>query len=158
MKRLLSSQETHRKAVDASYLYLTHTCQVTEIKNVESLPAFQASKVHLVCKTRDLLFLKIKVIGDNYAPYTGNFFFETENLKKKCQGSFYSTQADWIFYYLLANDTLYILPAEDTRCWLDRNRKKYHFRQIRTKESTKGFLVPIDQILKEVKKAREIRL
>lgn len=88
--------------------------------------------------------------------HTGNLFIETwSNKQRKTLGWFHVCQADWLWYFFLDNNSLYVVPMNSLREWA----RGSHYRLLQFNErkqqaysqlnDTWGRLVPIDVLKNE---------
>ena len=101
--------------------------------------------------------VSVEMKVDSQAHRTGNFAFETISNEVRCvQGCFMRSKADYLFYLLLGNKTLYVMKISDVRQWfvsvMERNQQP--FRQFRCNTPieggrlihSQGYLVPIQVV------------
>ncbi len=142
--------------------WLLHFEETEEVINVENIAEYQNQDVDLIWRTRNKSF-KIEIKGDRWHQ-TGNFFFETHsNEEKNTPGCFIYTQADYIFYYFITTELLFALPMPATRNWFMGKMNQFKERRTTTPVksgfyTTVGRLVPIKQVLKEVKGVKKADL
>lgn len=136
--------------------------ETVNVRNIELEPAFQQIDVDLIWVTQ-ISSYKVEIKGDRWHK-TGNFFFETHSNKEKgTPGCFIYTQADWLFYYFVSPQTLYMLPMPATRDWFLTNINRFQERSTRTPVgnsyyTTVGRLVPIAVVMTEVPGVRKEQL
>jgi hypothetical protein len=136
--------------------------ETVNVRNIELEPAFQQIDVDLIWVTQNSSY-KVEIKGDRWHK-TGNFFFETHSNKEKgTPGCFIYTQADWLFYYFVSLQTLYMLPMPATRDWFITNINRFQERSTRTSVgisyyTTVGRLVPIAVVMTEVPSVRKEQL
>lgn len=143
--------------------WLLNLKQTIDVQNVESDPKFQEIDVDLILTTNKGKF-KIEIKGDQWAN-TGNFFFETiSNKEKNTPGCFLYTEADFVFYYFIEPQILYILPIPITRDWFKYNLHRFEERATTTPigaggaYTTVGRLVPIATLLEEAPDVKRVHL
>jgi hypothetical protein len=136
--------------------------QTVSVQNVEGDAKFQRVDVDLIWTTQKGRY-RIEIKGDRWQ-HTGNFFFETHsNREKGTPGCFVYTEADLLFYYFVGSHVLYILPMPATRAWFLANHDRFEERATTTPAgdghyTTVGRLVPIADVLREVKGVRKVEI
>lgn len=87
---------------------------------------------------------------DSRAHQTGNAFIETETYPDRAQSGWaYTSQADWLFYFVPQTRTVYIVHLATMRTWLPKWEKSYPTRKIpNANYQTHGLLVPLDELRK----------
>lgn len=130
--------------------------QINNIENVEDNPAYQALDIDLLVNLNNDNQFSIEIKADRYHT-TGNFFFETvSNLERNTEGCFLYTQANYIFYYFIEIQRLYVLTMPEVRNWFVEHQEE--FRQVATQTNvgngnyytTVGKLVPITIIEQQI--------
>lgn len=141
-------------AIEKVSNYLNSLEETLYVENVELDKEFQEFDIDLIQFTHEDVF-NIEVKADTYD--TGNFFFETvSNESKNTLGCFMYTSADFIYYYFLKKDILYILPMPECRKWFISNQGRFEQKKLATRKGKKilyysyGYAVPIKTILEEV--------
>jgi hypothetical protein len=135
------------------------------LTNVEDVSKYQTKDIDLIWETQKATY-QVELKVDRYQ--TGNFFFETRsNTERGTPGCFLYTEADLLFYYFLPVKQLYILPMPGVREWFLNHQRApgrpghplNTFRETDTTTpvyscagfyTTRGALVPIEMVLKEV--------
>jgi hypothetical protein len=148
--------------------YLRQKPETIEVLNVEDDTTCQAKDIDLIwtarCPDGRQAVTTIEIKGDRYYR-TGNYFLETiSNEAKNTPGCFLYTEADYIFYYFVAEKELHILPVPATRHWF--RQRLLTFREKKTSTPvgngniyvTVGRLVPRQQLIKEVPGVKVIYL
>ena len=140
--------------------YLRNKPETIEVLNVEDDPTCRAKDIDLIWTFRGSdgshAIVTIEIKGDRYY-HTGNYFLETiSNEGKNTPGCFLYTQADYIFYYFVAEKELHILPMPATRDWFQQHLHQFQEKKTSTPVAngkyyvTVGRLVPRNQLQKEV--------
>lgn len=127
---------------------------IVTIDNVENIHDYQKIDVDLLINYANRQVL-VEIKADRHHT-TGNFFFETvSNVEKGTLGCFLYTQADYIFYYFIHIQTLYVLPMPQVRQWFLNNIDNFSQRAVQTPVgggrhyTTVGRLVPITDVIQE---------
>lgn len=127
---------------------------IVSVENVENIQQYQEIDVDLIINYENTQTL-VEIKADRYHG-TGNFFFETiSNVERDTLGCFLYTEANYIFYYFIEIQTLYILPMPQVRAWFLNNIDNFQERRVRTPVgngnyyTTVGRLVPIASVVQE---------
>ena len=136
--------------------------ETRQVRNVEADPDYQRRDIDLIWKTKNGT-TTIEVKGDRY-DQTGNFFLETiSNREAGTPGCFLYTEADFIYYYFVGPQRLFILPLPATRDWFLAHLRE--FREVTTTTpyrggfyTTVGRLVKIERVLGAVSGAQCVEL
>lgn len=159
---LSDANQVAQQAAQQIEAWLLHFEETEEVINVENIAKYQNQDIDLIWRTKSKS-LKIEIKGDRWHQ-TGNFFFETHsNEEKNTPGCFIYTQSDYIFYYFITTQLLYALPMPATRTWFIGKMTQFKERKTTTPVksgfyTTVGRLVPIKQVLKEVKGVKKADL
>ncbi len=148
--------------------FLAEQPSTISVCNVEHDPAYQMKDIDLLwtrsLPDKSLKTCTIEVKGDRYHQ-TGNYFFETvSNEGKNTPGCFLYTQADYIFYYFVAERELHILPMPATRTWFLKHLTSFRERRTSTPVGkgaayvTVGRLIPRNVVKAAVPGVRIIKL
>ena len=91
---------------------------------------------------------------------TGNFFIETISVVEQNKpGWLYKNTTDYIAYYYLGRNKMYLLPLKDLQKWATKNIAKYKTKMIPNKGYyTQGILVPRVVVCKEISSVKEINI
>lgn len=127
---------------------------IVSIDDVEDIHEYQEIDVDLLINYTNRQVL-VEIKADRHHK-TGNFFFETvSNVERDTLGCFLYTQADYIFYYFIHIQTLYVLPMPQVRQWFLTNIDNFSQRAVQTPVgggryyTTLGRLVPIKDVMQE---------
>ncbi|MGL4503179.1 MAG: hypothetical protein ACRCU2_29225 [Planktothrix sp.] len=154
-----------KSAIKAVTLYLESLSQTKEVISVESLPKYRKIDIDLIWIKKDETQTSIEVKGDTYR--SGNFAFETiSNQSLRTPGCFLYTEADFVFYYFINWQKLYILPMPKTREWFIPLRENYRTIYPKTINDRTGEylyttvckLVPIKDVLEAFPEIQVIQL
>ncbi len=108
--------------------FLRSCIKVVGVQNVEDVREYQTKDIDLLCIIEtggEKRTVAIEIKADTKAHLTGNFFFETlSNEAIGTQGCFLKSQANLLFYYLLAVDRLYIFPMKRLQDWFLEMQKR----------------------------------
>lgn len=126
--------------------------------DVEADKQFQKHDVDLIiAKMREdkLNVTLVEIKGDTYGK-SKNYFLETiSNKSKKSKGCFLYSKADYFFYYFVDSKELNMIPLEEARRWVRKNRDKFEAKDVQTKVNggfyeSQGLLVPKKELNKAV--------
>lgn len=155
-----SMQETSSVAAQGAKHIETFLAQfphTVAIINVEQDPRYQTLDIDFLWVTKiptlstQCYSLELKV--DRYK--SGNFFFETvSNVTRQTPGCFLYTEADYLLYYFIHLQTLYILPTLTVREWFLANETQFEEKRLETRTTSGrvlyqslGKIVPIRVLL-----------
>lgn len=128
--------------------------------NVEKDKRYQTLDIDFLWVIKELekkeTVKRIELKVDRYT--SANFFFETHsNLTKQTPGCFMYTEADYLFYYFIEKEELYVLPVEPVRQWFLANLDRFEEKHLQTKRESgavlygsSGRLVPIKTLMAEL--------
>lgn len=104
--------------------YLEKSPNVKSILDVSDKKMYQEIEVDLILKMTNDEELKIEVKTDTYT--SGNIYYETVSaVETKSVGGFEKTQADYIFYFFINLNTLYILERKEYQKWFRKNQEAF---------------------------------
>lgn len=104
--------------------YLEKSPAVKSILDVSGKKMYQEIEIDLILKMVDDSELKIEVKTDTYT--SGNIYYETISaVETQSVGGFEKTQADYIFYYFINLNTLYILERKEYQKWFRSRQEEF---------------------------------
>ena len=110
---------------DIIYNYLLHHSSTKIVVNVTNDEWFQQFDIDFLQITKDNQINKIEVKTDRMADRTGNMVYEVYSDRRTyTQGCFEKTEADYIFYYLINTNILYIFNTQELREWVHKHKDK----------------------------------
>ena len=130
--------------------WLYSLSRTTGVWDVQDEERYQAKDIDLLVTaegSRDNLddAIAIEVKTDFYT--SGNFYFETvSNVGKDTLGCFLKTDSEFIFYYFIKLDKLYILRTGTVQEWFLANKSNYEEKHSTSTDglySSKGYAIPI---------------
>lgn len=96
--------------------YLMRSPAVKNIIDVSNSKMYQDLGIDVIAKMKNGTELKIEVKTDTYQ--SGNIYYETVSAKEvDSLGGFEKTQCDYMLYYFLNMNTLYILKMDKYKKW-----------------------------------------
>ena len=94
-----------------------------EIIDVSDMKRFQQLDIDYVCKKGNQI-ITVEVKTDTYN--SGNLFYEYYScIEKETEGCLEKTKADYILYYFIYSNELYILKTNEFRKWFHKNIFKF---------------------------------
>ena len=100
------------------YNYLLNHSSTVNLVDVSKNKWFQQFDIDFIQVTKDEIN-KIEVKTDRIADRTGNMVYEVYSDKRfYTLGCFEKTEADYIFYYLINTNILYIFDTQELREWV----------------------------------------
>ena len=127
------------------YDYLIRHPSTFNVINVSNDVWFQQFDIDLIQITTDYDINKIEVKTDRIADKTGNMVYEVYSDKRTyTKGCLEKTEADYIFYYLINTNILYIFNTHELRQWI-----LEHQRELRLSEMgdfALGYVIPLSKL------------
>lgn len=109
------------------YNYLTNSPIVERVIDVSDSPMYQELEVDMLVKLTNGIEYKIEVKTDTYD--TGNFYYETVSAQEvNSVGGFEKTTCDYMFYYFVNMDALYILKMDNYRQWFRERQEDFRLK------------------------------
>lgn len=145
--------------------YLESLKETISVENVEEDTAKQLDDIDLIWRVHagnSEKVIPVEVKTDSYK--TGNFWLETySNYELQTLGCFLKTKAQYVYYYFIKWDRLYIIPMKQAIPWFMENLHRFWESKTTTKNergvythTTVGRLVKIDIMMKEVKEIKVV--
>ena len=114
-----SDNETGNKGESIIFNFLSTYPSTTAIIDVTKDEWFQQFDIDFIWQDTEYNIFKIEVKTDTLADKTGNMVYEVWSDKRThSKGCFEKTEADYIFYYLINNKTLYVFNTKELREWV----------------------------------------
>ena len=114
-----TDNEIGNKGENAIFNFLSTYPSTTAIINVTKDEWFQQFDIDFIWQDTEYNTFKIEVKTDRLADKTGNMVYEIWSDKRThSKGCFEKTEADYIFYYLINNRTLYVFNTKELREWV----------------------------------------
>jgi hypothetical protein len=143
--------------------YLESIASTIEVIDVRDETEYQKKGIDFLWRhtvNKSPVTTSIEAKTDRYT--TGNFVIETVSVKESdIPGWIYTSQSDYIAYYLVGYDTLYVIPTKELRDWFDVNKAKYRTASTKTRDGGKYTtvfkLVPIVDVEKAITGLRKVR-
>ena len=106
--------------------YLQKSPSISKIIDVRSEKLYQKMDVDLVVVTEEGQELKLEIKTDSYK--SGNIFYEwTSAVETGSIGCMEKTQADYLFYYFINLQTMYIFEMDRYRDWFNENKEMFDY-------------------------------
>ena len=106
------------------YKYLKSLPSVEHLIDVSNNKMYQEVDVDFLAKMKDSTELKIEVKTDTYS--SGNIYYETVSAEEVGSvGGFQKTTCDFMFYYFINMNTLYILKMDEYRKWFNSMEEEF---------------------------------
>lgn len=114
-----SDNEIGNKGENAIFNFLSTYPSTTAIIDVTKDAWFQQFDIDFLWQDIEYNIFKIEVKTDTLADKTGNMVYEIWSDKRfYTLGCFEKTEADYIFYYLINTNILYIFNTQKLRKWV----------------------------------------
>ena len=143
-----SDVQIGNKGESIIYDYLINHPSTFNVINVSNDVWFQQFDIDFLQVTTDYDVNKIEVKTDRMADRTGNMVYEIYSDRRTyTKGCFEKTEADYIFYYLINTNILYIFNTYELRQWVEEHRNK--LRLANMGDCALGYIIPLND-LKEI--------
>lgn len=146
--------------------YLKSLNNVKKIESVKEIKKYQEEDIDFLVYLNEGKKVSIEVKCDSYK--SGNLYYETKScVEFNTIGCLEKTKADYIFYYFLNLNVLYIFKTEKFRAWVRKEIKQYNknpkLSKIQKKEvfnkafnkkdlyTSQGYTIPLAHIESELK-------
>lgn len=146
--------------------YLNKLENVKKIKSVKDIKEYQEEDIDFLVYLDKGKKVSIEVKCDSYK--SGNLYYETKScIEFNTLGCLEKTKADYIFYYFLNLNVLYIFKTKKFRSWVHKEINKYYknpeLSKIKKKEvfnktfnkkdlyTSQGYTIPLVHIENELK-------
>lgn len=97
--------------------YLKSLPHIKSIQCVRNVFKYRQADIDFLVKLKNDKKVSIEVKTDTYK--TGNMYYETKScIEENTLGCFEKTEADFIFYYFIELDRLYIFKTKELRNWV----------------------------------------
>lgn len=107
------------KGEDIIHNYLWKHKSTLKVIDVTKDEWFQQLDIDFIWQDTEYNIFKIEVKTDRLADKTGNMVYEIWSDKRThSKGCFEKTEADYIFYYLINTNILYIFNTQELREWV----------------------------------------
>lgn len=153
-----NSIELGKQGEDVIINYSTKQTDIIEIKDVRENKIYQNADIDIIIKTMfDNYSVEIKT--DSYD--TGNIYYETmSSLENNSIGCMEKTEADYIYYYFINTNELYILDREKYVKWFHDNAFQFKKSQVLNKTkngiyTSEGYLIKKSFLEKKFKNFRK---
>lgn len=130
---------------DIIYNYLLHHSSTKIVVNVTNDEWFQQFDIDFLQITKDNQINKIEVKTDRMADRTGNMVYEVYSDRRTyTQGCFEKTESDYIFYYLINTNVLYIFDTQELRQWVSEH--KNNLKLVNMGDFALGYIIPLYEL------------
>lgn len=146
--------------------YLNKLGNVKKIVSVKNIKKYQEKDIDFLVYLSNGKKVTIEVKSDSYK--SGNLYYETKScIEFNTLGCLEKTKADYIFYYFLNLNVLYIFKTNKFRSWVHKEIKAYDLNpkvsKIQKKEvynkaynktdlyTSQGYTIPLNYIESELK-------
>ena len=104
--------------------FLEESPNVNAVIDVSGIPDYQEVDVDAIVKMKTGKEFSIEIKTDTYT--SGNIYYETISaIETGSQGCFLKTEADYIFYYFLNMEVLYILEVDRYQQWFNEREEAF---------------------------------
>lgn len=118
--------------------YLMENKNIKELLDVRSDRAYQKIDVDYIAKMADGKEYQIEIKTDSYD--SGNIYYETLSSEETgSAGCFEKTEADFLFYYFMQTDKLYIFSMNEYREWFNLMRLEFDQKGYKKAVRNRGY-------------------
>lgn len=140
-----SDNEIGNKGENAIFDFLSTYPSTTAIIDVTKDVWFQQFDIDFIWQDTEYNIFKIEVKTDTLADKTGNMVYEYWSDRRTFSvGCFEKTHADYIFYYLININILYIFNTQELREWFKKHQIK--LKQIYMGDYALGYIIPLNEL------------
>lgn len=126
------------------YNYLSNHSSTINLIDISKDKWFQQFDIDFLQVTNNGIN-KIEVKTDRLADKTGNMVYEIYSDKRfYTLGCFEKTEADYIFYYLINTNILYIFDTQELREWVEEHKDK--LRLTNMGDYALGYIIPLNDL------------
>lgn len=152
--------------------YLSSMSNVSNVKCVTDNKDYWEQDIDFIVTMKNGKTFTIEVKTDTYK--TNNIYYETKScIEKNTVGCFEKTKADFIFYYFINKDILYIFKTKTFRAWVNKQIDFYNIqpsnsslkksfvynktRDLKSEYTSEGYIIPIDVIEEKLLKSKDFK-
>jgi len=144
----ITDNNVGRKGESIIYDYLWKHKSTLKIVDVSKDKWFQQFDIDFIQVTTDFGINKIEVKTDRMADKTGNMVYEVYSDRRNyAKGCFEKTESDYIFYYLINTNILYIFDTQKLREWVLEHQ--HNLKLVDMGDYALGYIIPLND-LKEI--------
>lgn len=153
------SLEVGKQGEEIIERYLLSIDNILEVKCVTDDRNYWDKDIDFIVTMKDGRKFTIEVKTDRYK--TNNIYYETKScIENNTLGCFEKTKADFIFYYFINKDILYIFKTKTFRAWVNKEidfyntqpansslKKSFVYnktRDLKSEYTSEGYIIPID--------------
>lgn len=139
-----SDNEIGNKGENAIFNYLLNHSSTINLIDVSKDKWFQQFDIDFLQVANNGIN-KIEVKTDRLADKTGNMIYEIWSDRRiYAKGCFEKTEADYIFYYLINNRTLYVFNTKELREWVLRHTN--NLKQTDMGDNAFGYVIRLNDL------------
>ena len=140
-----SDIQVGNKGENIIYDYLMNHPSTDILINVSNDSWFQQFDIDFIQVDGDGDVNKIEVKTDRLADKTGNMVYEVWSDKRfYSKGCFEKTEADYIFYYLINTNILYIFDTQELREWVLEHQ--HNLKLVDMGDYALGYIIPFNDL------------
>ena len=144
----ITDNNVGHKGESIIYDYLINHPSTFNVINVSDDVWFQQFDIDFLQVTTDYDVNKIEVKTDRMADKTGNMVYEVYSDRRNyTKGCFEKTESDYIFYYLINTNILYIFDTQKLREWVLEHQ--HNLKLVNMGDYALGYIIPLND-LKEI--------
>ena len=143
-----TDNEIGHKGEIVIYNYLINHSSTDNVIDVSNDKWFQKFDIDFIQIDGEDCVNKIEVKTDRMADRTGNMVYEVYSDRRNyTKGCFEKTEADYIFYYLINTNILYIFNTQELREWILEHQ--HNLKLVDMGDYALGYIIPLND-LKEI--------
>ena len=140
-----SDVQVGNKGENIIYDYLMNHPSTDNVMDVSKSWWFQQFDIDFIQIDGDGDVNKIEVKTDRMADRTGNMVYEVYSDKRfYTLGCFEKTKADYIFYYLINTNILYIFNTQELREWVLEHQ--HNLKLVDMGDYALGYIIPLNDL------------
>lgn len=133
------------KGENIIYNYLWKHKSTLKIVDVSKDKWFQQFDIDFLQITNNGIINKIEVKTDRIADRTGNMVYEIYSDRRTyTKGCFEKTEADYIFYYLINTNILYIFSTQELREWILEHQ--HNLKLVEMGDYALGYIIKLNDL------------
>lgn len=145
------SLEVGKSGEDIIWNWLASRSYIVDLQDVSNDRKYQKQDIDFLATFKDGTQISLEIKTDTYT--TGNIYFETiSDVTMNTKGCMYVTKADFLLYYFINDNKLYIIKMDEYKKWFNRHKKDSNFKHHvvhNTRYESEGYTFPANLLLKE---------
>ena len=140
-----SDVQVGNKGENIIYDYLMNHPSTDNVMDVSKSWWFQQFDIDFIQIDKNGSVNKIEVKTDRMADRTGNMVYEVYSDRRNyTKGCFEKTESDYIFYYLINTNILYIFDTQELREWVLEHQ--HNLKLVDMGDYALGYIIPLNDL------------